>query len=65
METQFDVPTETYAEKAKLLLARAGIRWSMQRVTGKNGCSFRFTAGADAPYVTGLLTRGRIPYRLV
>jgi hypothetical protein len=63
METQFLVPTETYAEKVRQVLARAGIGFSLRRVTGKDGCSFSFRSAAPPAQVEQLLSRAHIPYR--
>lgn len=64
METKILIPTETYAEKTKQVLERARIRWVMQRITAKEGCSFRFSVTAPAGTVTALLESARIPYRI-
>ena len=63
METKFLVPTETYAEKARQVLARAGIGFSLQRVSGRDGCAFSFRAAAAPAQIEALLNRARIPYR--
>ena len=61
METQFMIPSETYAEKTKRVLERAKIRWRAQRFTAPDGCSYRFTAFAPPAAVYPLLRAAGIP----
>ncbi len=63
METVFLVPTETYAEKTKRLLAQYRLPYHMQRVTAAEGCTARFVVRHSPDVVLSLLRGSRIPYR--
>lgn len=47
----------TQAEKARLFLARNGIRSVVQRTTGKNGCMFTLKIFGDEKSVCPMLSR--------
>lgn len=50
----------TQAEKARLLLARSGIKSTAERVTGRGGCGFVLRIFGDRDKVCPMLTRAGI-----
>ena len=64
METHFIVLSETYAEKARLLLERYRYRFRMQKVTAASGCGYHFRVSAPAASIYALLTAQGIPYQI-
>ena len=65
MDVYFTVMTETYAEKAQRLLSRYRYPFRVTKVTGRNGCSYRFRVAGNADAVTALLDAQGIPYQLM
>ncbi|MBR3679064.1 MAG: hypothetical protein IKL87_02540 [Oscillospiraceae bacterium] len=62
-ETVFQVASETYAEKTARLLDRSRIRYRMQKTTGPQGCTAKFTVILAPEQVFPLLRTHRIPFR--
>lgn len=63
MEVYFAVASGTYAEKAQRLLSRYRYPFQMTKITGKEGCTYRFRVSGAAESVLGLLTANGIPYQ--
>ena len=64
METHFIVLSETYAEKARLLLERYRYRFRMQKYTASSGCADHFRVSAPSAAIYALLTAQGIPYQI-
>ena len=63
METYFVIRTQTYAEKAQQLLSRYRYPYRMTRVTGAEGCVYRFRVQAAQQDIYDLLSAYGIPYQ--
>lgn len=63
MKTVFRIASETYTEKAKRILAQNHIPYRMQKVTGAEGCTAKFTADAGSERVFSLLRSNGIQFR--
>ncbi|MBR5405180.1 MAG: hypothetical protein IK107_02705 [Oscillospiraceae bacterium] len=64
MQTQFTVRSETYAEKTRRLLERYRYHFGMQKTTGRDGCTYRFTVAVqDTDELAALLQAAGIPYQ--
>lgn len=64
MDMQFQIGTETYAEKARRLLDRYRYRYQMRKTVGKNGCAYRFSVSAPEDEIAPLLRSHGIPYQM-
>ncbi|GEM_PF-2461781 len=65
MDVYFTVASETLAEKTQRLLSRYRYPFHVNKMTGKNGCSYRFRVSGNADAVTSLLTAHGIAYQLI
>ena len=63
METYFSVRSQTYAEKAQQLLNRYRYPYRVTRITGAEGCVYRFRVSAEQQDVLDLLNAYGIPYQ--
>lgn len=63
MKAVFRITSETYTEKTTRLLAQNHIRYRMQKTTGAEGCTAKFTADVNSERVFSLLRANRIPFR--
>ena len=61
METYFIVRTQTYADKAQHLLNRYRYPYRVTRVTGEEGCVYRFRVAAAQQDILDLLSAYGIP----
>lgn len=65
MELYFSVVSGTFAEKTQRLLNRYRYPFQVTKVTGKDGCSYRFRVAGAADSVFSLLTANNIPYQRI
>ena len=63
METYFVIRSQTYAEKAQQLLSRYRFSYNVTRITGAEGCAYRFRTSAPAQEIFGLLGANGIPWQ--
>lgn len=63
METYFVIRTQTYAEKAQHLLNRYRYPYRVTRITGADGCAYRFRVSASRQDIFTLLAAYEIPYQ--
>ncbi len=63
MDVYFTVASETLAEKTQRLLGRYRYPFHVSKITGKNGCSFRFRVSGNADAVMNLLTAHGIAFQ--
>jgi hypothetical protein len=63
METYFGIRSQTYADKAQHLLNRYRYPYRVTRVTGEEGCVYRFRVAAAQQDILDLLDAYGIPYQ--
>ena len=63
METLFVIRSQTYADKAQHLLSRYRYPYRVARITGKDGCMYRFRVSAAQQDIFDLLNASGIPFR--
>ena len=63
MEVYFTVASGTYAEKVQRLLSRYRFPFQMTKITGREGCTYRFRVSDPADSALHLLTANGIPYQ--
>lgn len=63
METAFIIRSQTFADKAQHLLSRYRYPYRVTRVTGADGCMYRFRVSAAQQIIFDLLHTAGIPFQ--